>query len=46
MHCSKKGKWLYIDYDNLDAVATSLGYKCEIIMQGTHYDYLARLSRL
>jgi hypothetical protein len=40
-----KGKWLYIDQDNLDAVATSLGYKCEIIMQGTHYDYLARLSR-
>ncbi|MDA3910102.1 MAG: methyltransferase domain-containing protein [Bacteroidales bacterium] len=38
------GKWLYIDPDNLDAVATSLGYSCEIIMKGTHYDYLARLS--
>lgn len=41
-----KGKWLYIDQDNLDAVATSLGYSCEIITTGTHYDYLARLSRL
>lgn len=40
------GKWLYIDPDNLDAVASSLGYKCEIIMKGSHYDYLARLSRL
>ncbi len=38
------GKWLYIDPDNLDAVAASLGYSCEVVMKGTHYDYLARLS--
>lgn len=40
------GKWLYIDPDNLDAVATSLGYSCEIVMTGSHYDYLACLRLL
>lgn len=40
-----KGKWLYIDPDNLEAIAISLGYTCEIIMKGNHYNYLARLCK-
>jgi len=38
--------WLYIDFENLKKTCTTLGWNCELIQEGTHYDYLARLSLL
>lgn len=36
--------WLYVDYHNLALHASHAGLKCELICQGAHYDYLARLT--
>lgn len=44
---SKKGKpfnWLYIDYSNLQQAANFCGLKAELILEGNHYDYLARIT--
>ena len=37
--------WLYIDADTLKAKAEEFGYTAEIVSQGEHYDYLARIKR-
>ncbi|WP_341215841.1 class I SAM-dependent methyltransferase [uncultured Wocania sp.] len=37
-------KWLYLDFNMLLTVCTSVGLKCELILEGEHFDYLARLS--
>lgn len=37
--------WLYIDFDTLSYHADNNGFKAELIKQGEHYDYLARLTR-
>lgn len=36
--------WLYIDFDSLSFLADLHGFKAEKIMDGSHYDYLARLT--
>ncbi|MCD7898803.1 MAG: class I SAM-dependent methyltransferase [Bacteroides sp.] len=36
--------WLYIDYQTLSLYAAEYGFKAEIIQEGKHYDYLARLT--
>lgn len=36
--------WLYLDYNTLQNAAFSNGLQCELITEGAHYDYLARLS--
>jgi hypothetical protein len=36
--------WLYVDFDLLSQFAEMHGFKCEMLAQGSHYDYLARLS--
>ncbi len=36
--------WMYIDYQTLENVALDAGFKCEMVSEGEHYDYLARLS--
>lgn len=36
--------WLYLDYNTLQNAAHANGLKCELIMEGEHYDYLAKLS--
>ena len=36
--------WLYLDYNTLQNAAFANGLQCELIMEGEHYDYLARLS--
>lgn len=36
--------WLYLDYNTLQNVAIANGLKCELVTEGDHYDYLARLS--
>ena len=35
--------WLYLDYNTLQNAANDKGLKCELILEGEHYDYLARL---
>ncbi len=35
--------WMYIDYNTLQNAALANGIKCEIVLEGEHFDYLARL---
>ena len=37
--------WLFIDPETLAEQTAAHGYRCDIIARGTHYDYLARLTR-
>lgn len=41
---SEPFEWLYMDYDLLKTYALQAGFKIELIQEGEHYDYLARLS--
>lgn len=36
--------WLYLDYNTLQNAAFANGLQCELIEQGVHFDYLAKLS--
>ena len=36
--------WLYLDYNTLQNAAIANGLKCELLLEGEHYDYLAKLS--
>lgn len=36
-------KWLYLDFNTLLAACTSVGLTCELVCEGAHFDYLARL---
>lgn len=36
--------WLYIDFDTLSMYAEANGFECEKIIDGKHYDYLARIT--
>lgn len=36
--------WMYIDYNTLQNAAIANGLNCELVMEGEHYDYLARLT--
>jgi SAM-dependent methyltransferase len=35
--------WLYLDYNTLQNAANANGLQCEMIVEGDHFDYLARL---
>lgn len=35
--------WIYIDYNTLQNAALANGLNCELVLEGEHYDYLARL---
>lgn len=35
--------WMYIDYNTLQNAAIANGLSCELILEGEHFDYLARL---
>ncbi len=37
-------KWLYIDFATLNDQAIENGYECQMLVQGEHFDYLAKLS--
>lgn len=47
---SYKGKteepfpWLYLDYNTMQNAAYANGLQCELILEGEHFDYLARLT--
>jgi len=36
--------WMYIDYNTLQNAAHAHGMQCELLLEGAHFDYLARLS--
>lgn len=40
---SVKFDWLYIDFPKLQEIAETVGLECELIKEGDHFDYLARL---
>ena len=37
--------WLYIDADTLKQKADRCGYAVEVVAEGEHYDYLARITK-
>ncbi len=36
--------WMYIDFQNLKKAAIAVGLRCEMICEGEHFDYLAKLT--
>lgn len=36
-------KWLYLDFNTLNTTCASIGLKCEMLAEGEHFDYLAKL---
>ena len=36
--------WLYLDYNTLQNAANDNGLQCELILEGDHFDYLAKLT--
>ena len=38
--------WLYIDADTLKQKAGRFGYIVEVVAEGEHYDYLARITKM
>ena len=38
--------WLYIDADTLKEKAVRNGYAVEVVAEGEHYDYLARITKI
>ncbi|PZR16229.1 MAG: SAM-dependent methyltransferase [Flavobacterium psychrophilum] len=38
--------WLYVDYNTLQNAAHANGLNCELVTEGEHYDYLAKLTHL
>lgn len=38
--------WMYIDYNTLQNAAVANGLQCELIAEGEHFDYLAKLTKI
>lgn len=36
--------WLYMDYNTLQNAAHTNGLQCELVLEGKHFDYLAKLT--
>ncbi|WP_339833569.1 methyltransferase domain-containing protein [uncultured Flavobacterium sp.] len=36
--------WLYLDYNTLQNACFDNGLQCELVLEGAHFDYLAKLS--
>ncbi len=41
---SEKFDWLFVDFNKLQLHATKVGLTCELVKNGYHHDYLARLA--
>ncbi|WP_299336961.1 bifunctional 2-polyprenyl-6-hydroxyphenol methylase/3-demethylubiquinol 3-O-methyltransferase UbiG [uncultured Psychroserpens sp.] len=39
-------KWLYLDFERLTLACEAVGLQCEKIMDGEHFDYLAKITVL
>ena len=37
-------KWLYLDFETLKTACSTVGLQCEKVMDGEHFDYLAKIS--
>jgi len=37
-------KWLYLDFDTLKSACDHVGLRCELVMIGDYFDYLAKLT--
>lgn len=37
-------KWLYLDFETLKLACETIGLHCELVLEGEHFDYLAKLS--
>lgn len=47
LYKGKRGEffpWLFVDFNQLHSVASEVGLSCELVAEGPHYDYLARLQ--
>ena len=42
----KPMKWLYLDFFNLQQACKEVLLNCEIVCEGDHYDYLAKITHL
>lgn len=40
----KPFKWMYIDYNTLQNAAIANGLTCDLVLEGEHFDYLAKLT--
>lgn len=38
--------WLYLDYNTLQNAAIDNNFSCELVSEGDHYDYLAKLTSI
>lgn len=38
-------KWLYVDFNTLAATASNCGLRAELLVEGTHFDYLAAIQK-
>ena len=38
--------WLYMDYNTLQNAAIANGLQCQLVLEGDHFDYLAKLTLL
>jgi len=36
--------WMYLDFDNLKTACDIVGLQCELVLEGDHYDFLARIT--
>lgn len=41
----KKFLWLYLDYNTLQNACHANGLQCELILEGNHFDYLAKIFK-
>lgn len=41
---SESFEWLYLDYNTLQKVAHAHNFNCELVSEGNHFDYLARIT--
>lgn len=37
-------KWLYLDFETLNTASLHAGLNCELVQEGEHFDYLAKLT--
>jgi len=41
---SQTTSWLYLDFNSLSRLSEAAGFQCELILEGDHFDYLAKLT--
>jgi len=44
-YISDSFSWVYVDFETLAEAATTAGFTCELVAEGEHYDFLARIQK-